>query len=104
VEINDGIPLDGKIRRAASKLTNGGMRAEHVKAWIYGIRDEEIPKTSANAVARDNWHMFVQLIQSVWTHGNITCQLLWIIVVLIPKGGGDYHGIGLLELIWKVLE
>jgi hypothetical protein len=27
-----------------------------------------------------------------------------IIVVLIPKGGRDYCGIGLLEPIWKVIE
>jgi hypothetical protein len=30
--------------------------------------------------------------------------MLWSIVVLIPKGGGDYQGIGLLGPIWKVLE
>ena len=30
--------------------------------------------------------------------------MLWSIVVLIPKGGGDYRGIGLLEPIWKVIE
>ena len=24
-------------------------------------------------------------------------------VVLIPKGGGDYRGIGLLEVMWKVV-
>jgi hypothetical protein len=29
---------------------------------------------------------------------------LWIIIVLIPKGGGDYRGIGLLEPIWKCIE
>jgi hypothetical protein len=26
------------------------------------------------------------------------------IVVLLPKGGGNYHGIGLLDPIWKVVE
>ncbi len=31
-------------------------------------------------------------------------QLLWSIVVLIPKGGGDYRGIGLLEPIWKCIK
>jgi hypothetical protein len=30
--------------------------------------------------------------------------MLWSIVVLIPKGRGDYRGIGLLEPIWKVIE
>jgi hypothetical protein len=27
-----------------------------------------------------------------------------VIIVLIPKGGGDYRGIGLLEPMWKVCE
>ena len=30
--------------------------------------------------------------------------MMWIIIVLLPKGGGDYRGIGLLEPMWKVLE
>jgi hypothetical protein len=30
--------------------------------------------------------------------------MCWVITVLILKGGGEYHGIGLLEPIWKVLE
>ena len=25
-------------------------------------------------------------------------------MVLIPKGGGDYRGIGLVEVIWKAVE
>ena len=49
--------------------------------------------------------MFLLLVQAVWDHGNIIPpQLLWVIVVLIPKGGGDYRGIGLLEPMWKVCE
>ena len=37
--------------------------------------------------------------------GEILRQLLYIIVVLIPKGNsGDYRGIGLMEPIWKVIE
>jgi hypothetical protein len=29
----------------------------------------------------------------------------WILViVLLPKGGGDYRGIGLLEPLWEVVE
>jgi hypothetical protein len=46
----------------------------------------------------------LKLVQAVWDHGNIPPQLLWVIVVLIPKGGGDYQGIGLLEPMWKVCE
>ena len=28
----------------------------------------------------------------------------WVIVVLLPKGGGDFCGIGLIEPWWKVVE
>ena len=28
----------------------------------------------------------------------------WVIVVLLPKGGGDFRGIGLIEPCWKVVE
>ena len=30
--------------------------------------------------------------------------MLWMVIVLLPKGGGDYWGIGLLDPIWKVVE
>ena len=46
----------------------------------------------------------MEQVKTVWTHGIIPRQMLWSIVVLIPKGGGDYRGIGLLDPIWKVLE
>jgi hypothetical protein len=31
-------------------------------------------------------------------------QMSWMVIVLLPKGGWDCHGIGLLELVWKVVE
>jgi hypothetical protein len=110
-KINDDVPLDGEIRTAVSKLSNGrtagasGMRAEHAKEWLRGIRQEDNPERLGGGPGDgDHWRLFVQLIQAAWTHGKIPCQLFWIIDVLIPKGGGDYHGIGLLEPIWKVIE
>ena len=30
-------------------------------------------------------------------------ESMWQAVVLIPKGGKDYRGIGLMELMWKVV-
>jgi hypothetical protein len=111
VDIADHTPTDGEIREAARELSNGraggapGMRAEDVKAWLHGIKLEEDPKTGpTNENAGDNWRRFVTLIQAIWDHGDIPPQLLWMIVVLIPKGGGDYRGIGILEPMWKVCE
>ncbi len=80
------------------------MRAEHVKEWLRDVRQEEDPEDQRAVGAGDNWRPFVRLVQATWTHGVTPRQLLWSIVVLIPKGGGDYCGIGLLEPIWKCIE
>ncbi len=66
---------------------------------------EEDPKKGPNNVGEgDNWRLLVCLIQAIWTQGKILQHLTWVIVVLLQKGGGDYRGIGLLELLWKVVE
>jgi hypothetical protein len=82
----------------------GGLGYEHVKVWLWGTLEGEDPEGQGKEGHGNNWRLFTQLVQAVWNHGSIPRQLLWIIIVLIPKGGGDYQGIGLLELIWKVLE
>ena len=77
------------------------MRAEDIKGWLHGIVEEEEEDTEG---AGDNWRLFVTLIQTIWQTGEIPQQMLWIIIVLLPKGGGDYRRIGLLEPLWKVVE
>ncbi len=110
VIINDYVPTDGELRQVAGKLTNSraagasGMRAEHIKEWLHGVQWEEDPEGHGIDGAGDNCSLFVQLVQAAWAHNTIPCQLLWIIVVLILKGGGDCHGIGLLEPVWKCIE
>ena len=81
------------------------LGAEDVKAWLHGIKLEEDSEVGPNNIgAGDNWCKFVLLVQAIWDHGEIPPQLLWVIIVLIPKGGGDYQGIGLLEPMWKVCK
>ena len=58
----------------------------------------------ANEGAGDRWRAFLKLIQAIWEQGCIPQQMQWVIVVLLPKGGGDFHGIGLLKPFWKVIE
>ena len=62
------------------------------------------PRCATGVGTGDNWCLLVRLVQAAWIHGTIPRQLLWSIVVLIQKGGGDYRGIGLLEPIWKCIE
>jgi hypothetical protein len=52
----------------------------------------------------DRWRLFVALLQMVWERGSVPTQMTWMITILLPKGGGDYCGIGLLNPIWKVVE
>jgi hypothetical protein len=110
IKINDNAPSDKEIWFATSELSNdraagaSKMHAKHVKDWLWGIRQEEDVESQGAPGDGDNWRLFAHLVQATWTYGIVSRQLLWTIVILIPKGGGDYHGIGLLEPIWKVIE
>ena len=44
----------------------------------------------------------VSVIKVAFREGYIPEALMWKTMVLIPKGGGEYRGIGLVETIWKV--
>ena len=44
----------------------------------------------------------VSVIQVEFWEGYIPEALMWTTMVLIPKGGGEYIGIGLVDTIWKV--
>ena len=63
---------------------------------------EEEGKGKENA--GDLWQLFIQFIQTIWDKGEIPRQMLWVVVVFLPKGGGNFRGIGLLEPFWKVIE
>ncbi len=104
-------PIESKLRAAVSLLGRGRcggawrIQAEHIKAWLRGAKKEEDPETAASHIrAGKTWHEFVHLCTSIWNTGTILQQMCWVITVLIPKGGGEYRGIGLLEPIWKVLK
>jgi hypothetical protein len=110
-DIDDDPPSEGELRTAVSQLSHGrcggasGIRAEHIKAWLRGAKLAEDPEKGINHVGEaKTWDEFVELCSSVWATGTIPQQMCWVVTVLIPKGGGEYRGIGLLEPIWKVLE
>jgi hypothetical protein len=109
--IPDNVPSNDKIRDAARDLPRGRvggasrMCAEDITRWLCGITLEEDPDNGPNNMGEgENWRLLVGLIQAIWMQGKIPQQLTWVIVVLLPKGGGDYRGIGLLEPLWKVVE
>jgi hypothetical protein len=81
------------------------MWAKHLKEWLQGMKSEEDPETgSSNVGLGDRWRALALLVQAIWDERRIPLQLGWVVTVLIPKGGRDYCGIGLLEPIWKVIK
>ncbi len=101
IPVPDKPPTDPEIQEVVAKLQNGravgatGMKAEHLKEWLQGIRREETEKSAEGA--GDHWRLFVALVQVTWESGTVPTQMSWMVIVLLPKGGGDYHGIGLLD-------
>ena len=84
------------------------MQAEDLKEWLRGAEAEEKARREGEEGyegAGDRWRLLVKLCEHIWRTGGIPQRTLLAIVVLIPKGtSGDYHGIGLLEVILKLLE
>ena len=73
--------------------------------WLRGAKKEADLETGANHTGAGKlWHEFVELCTSVWATGTISQQMSWVVMVLIPKEGGEYQGVGLLEAIWMVLD
>ena len=53
---------------------------------------------------REHWKCLLDLVQHMWRTGETHRELVWTIMILIPKETTDTRGIGLLETLWKVVE
>ena len=54
-------------------------------------------------VEASNWERMVNLIQTEFGEGRLAEEAMWEAVVLLPKGGNYYRGIGLVQDMWKVV-
>ena len=50
-----------------------------------------------------HWEKVVALVRADFGEGQLAEEATWQAVVLIPKGKGDYRGICLMEVVWKVV-
>ena len=46
----------------------------------------------------------VRLTQVKFRYGTLPVVIVWAKMFLIPKGKGEYRGIGLVEVLWKVFS
>ena len=90
------------------------MRDEHLKRWLAASKrrkreaEEEGEgktdnKEGEGGPTEPNWERLVDLIQTAFREGRLAEESTWWAVVLIPKGENDYCGIGLVEVMWKVV-
>ena len=119
--VEDGVPLEAEVEWAVKRLLNnraGGlsrMWAEDLKGWLAaakregterdkrvkdgGVSEEDATPTEAEG----HWGRVVELVQTAFWDGDLAEEATWQAVILIPKGKGDYRGIGLVEVMWKVV-
>jgi len=104
-EIDDSVPTEDEITLAVKRLKSGKspgatkMTAAHLKKWYrqaHPLKEEDIPQPEA-------WNKLVELVQHTWEHSELP-QELYCVQVMIPKPDGGSRGIGLLEIVLKVLE
>ena len=43
------------------------------------------------------------MVQTAFREGQLAEEATWQAVVMIPKGEKDYRGIGIMEVMWKVV-
>ena len=96
-DIDDVVPEPSEIMEAVRRLRNGKapgpskVRAEHFKEWVEEATREENPY-------QGNCDRVVELVQCCFQERQVPTQMSWSTVVLLPKGNGDYQGIGLLKI------
>ncbi len=79
IPVPDGPPIYHEIREVVAKLRNGctagatGMKVEHLKEWLHGVRREEAEDSVEGA--GDRWRLLVSLIQATWESGTVPTQM-----------------------------
>ena len=126
--VDESVTTEDNIEWAVTRLCNHrsggalGMRAEHLKRWLATTQksEKDVTTTTARAGTKDNrgttsvqpateptevvnWTMVVDLVQSAFQEGNLAEEATGQAVVIIPNVKKYYRGIGLVEVMWKVV-
>ena len=102
LSVDDGITEDEEISWEVRRLRLnrlGGpseIQAEHLRQWLIAeTRDDFSDATNCLKV--------VAIVQAEFRDGTLAEECTWQTVVFIPKGKGDFRGIGLVEVLWKAV-
>ena len=107
-KVEDEVPEEGEIEWAVKRLRNnrsgGTSQLAAARRGDTGETAEtEMGGQESTQERAENWTRFVDLVQTGFKDGDLAEEANWQVLVLIPKGKKDYRGIGLVEVMWKVL-
>ena len=106
-EIDDSVPTEDEIVEAVTKLRRNRsgrlsrICAEHLKGWLTaskrggGAEDKGKKKTETEEEGEEMWEKVVEMTQTAFREGKLAEESAWQTVVMIPKGKGEFRGIGL---------
>jgi hypothetical protein len=101
-DVDGEVPKEGEIEDTVERLKLdkapglSGIESEHLKMWSDASKTSKDPDPV-------KWNKFVELVQRAFATEELPAEISWSVLVVIPKGCGSFRGIGLLEVIWKVI-
>ena len=99
--VEDSLPGEEEVAqvvRSLKRIRSGGplgMREEDLKRWL------REPSMETDSV-KYWWRLLVRLIQTTLKDGAVPEEVVWAKMVFLPKGRGEYWGVGLVNVVWKV--
>jgi len=109
-DIDDTPPTEGEVVTQMKKLRNNkaagatGITAEHLKDWFDRANPTE-EGVDPDPKAEVLWAKVLEIIRLAFEEGEVPREFSQGIFVLIPKGiTGEYRGIALLEIIYKLIS
>ena len=73
------------------------MRVEHLRQWLIAATQDDSPDAT-------NCLKVVAIVQAAFQDRKLAEECMWQTVVLIPKGEGDFRGVGIVKVLWKAIE
>ena len=98
----DALQASPGLAAGASGGRSGGGGGADIRARGEGEKGKRRGEDGGRG-GQTKREMVVKLVQTAFQYGFLAEEATWQAVVLIPKGGGDYRSIGLVEVVRKAV-